>query len=162
MAPHIQTLPDFGFSLEQIELIRPRLDVPQFVYVSGPAGGGKTRAALLLAWTFFQNRGRPFRTDGQDMTLDQIRQAAREHNTGILFHDMAASQDYYKAGFCLDCRMVALGIAFDGPAKAVHAHVYLLSYLPGLSVRHDVVVIGVERDEDDPEGGRHKIDLFTH
>lgn len=154
-----QSLSDFGFTRQQVEIIGNRLELPQFVYVCGPAGGGKTRAALMIAWTFFQNLGRPFRTDGQDMSLEQIRQAAREHNSGILFHDMAARQDYLKAGYCLDCRMVALGIAFDGPPQASYAHALLLGYLPNLAIRSDVMVIGVDRDEEDPEG-RHKIDLL--
>jgi hypothetical protein len=155
-----QTMPSFGFSAPQIETLRQRLSVPQFVYVCGPAGGGKTRAALLVAWTFFHSLGRPFRNDGQDMTTEQIRQAARDHNAGTLFNDMAAVQDYMKAGFCLDCRMVALGLAFDGPAKANHAHAYLLAYLPSLATRSDVTVIGVERDNE-AEEERYTVDLLT-
>lgn len=95
------------------------------------------------------------------MTSEDIRKAAQEHNAGILFHDMAAPQDYARAGYCLDCRMVALGIAFDGPAKAAHAHAYLLAFLPGLSTRQDVTVVGVDRDPDSEDEAKHKIDLYT-
>lgn len=154
-----QSLPDFGFTLSQVEILRQRLSVPQFVYVSGPAGGGKTKAALMLAWSFFQAENRPFRVDGQDMTAAQIREAAQAHNAGILFHDMAASQDYMKAGYCLDCRMVAIGTAFDGPAVASHAHAYLLAFLPALSTRDDVLVLAVERDED-ADVERYRVDML--
>jgi len=155
-----QSLPDFGFTTPQLEILRQRLSVPQFVYVSGPAGGGKTTAALLLAWAYFQAANRPFRADGQDMTTAQILEAARVHNAGILFNDLAAPQDYMKAGYCLDCRMVAVGIAFDGPAIARQAHAYLLAYLPGLAARDDVTILGVELDEDS-EIERYRIDLQT-
>jgi hypothetical protein len=155
-----QSLPDFGFSSAQLEILRQRLSVPQFVYVSGPAGGGKTTAALMLAWAYFQAGKRPFRTDGQDMTTAQIKDAAKAHNAGILFNDLAAPQDYMKAGYCLDCRMVAIGIAFDGPAHARAAHAYLLSWLPGLAARDDVTILAVEQDET-ADIERYRIDLQT-
>src|SRR3546814_7564114 len=81
----------------------------------------------MLAWAYFQTANRPFRTDGQDMTTAQILEAAKGHNAAILFNDLAAPQDYMKAGYCLDCRMVSIGIAFDGPAIARQAHAYLLA-----------------------------------
>src|SRR3546814_1418612 len=109
-------------SSDLLEILHQRLSVPQFVYVSGPAGGGKTTAALMLAWAYFQTANRPFRTDGQDMTTAQILEAAKDHNAAILFNDLAAQQDYMKAGYCLDCRMVSIGITFDAPAIDRQAH----------------------------------------
>ncbi|WP_300304724.1 hypothetical protein [Ferrovibrio sp.] len=156
-----RSLTDFGFSIPQLQILRDRLSVPQFVYFSGPAGGGKTKASLMVAWTYFQAFNRPLRIDGQDMTTDQIRQAAKEHNAGILFNDMASVHDYMKAGYCLDCRMVALGTAFDGPAKAGHAYAYLLAHLPTLATRNDVTVIAVGPDDEDPDNHRHSIDFHT-
>lgn len=156
-----RSLTDFGFSIAQLQTLRERLSVPQFVYFSGPAGGGKTKAALMVAWTYFQALNRPIRFDGQDITTDQIRQAAKEHNYAILFNDMASVHDYMKAGYCLDCRMIALGIAFDGPASAAQAHAYLLAYLPGLATRNDVTVIAVGRDSEDPDNPIHNVDLYA-
>jgi energy-coupling factor transporter ATP-binding protein EcfA2 len=153
-----QSLPDFGFSIEQVRQLQLRLTTPQFVYISGPAGGGKTKAALLLAWTFFQAYRRPFRIDGQDMTTAQIRQAALDKNTGILFHDLASPHDYLKAGYCLNCHMTAIAIAFDGLPNAAYAHAYLLSQLPDLTTREDIVILGIERD-DQSEMERYKVDL---
>ncbi|WP_341703725.1 ATP-binding protein [Ferrovibrio sp.] len=155
-----ESLPDFGFTRQQLEILHPRLQVPQFVYVSGPAGGGKTTAALMLAWAYFQRVNRPFRADGQDMTTTQVREAATAHTAGILFNDMAAPQDYMKAGYCLDCRMVSFAIAFDGPAIARQAYAYLLAYLPGLASRDDVTVIAVEEDPE-AEVERYRVDLLT-
>lgn len=155
-----QSLPDFGFTTTQLEILRQRLSVPQFVYVSGPAGGGKTTAALMLAWAYFQTANRPFRTDGQDMTTAQILEAAKNHNAAILFNDLAAPQDYMKAGYCLDCRMVSIGIAFDGPAVARQAHAYLLGWLPALGARDDVTILAVEQDEDS-DIERYRIDMLT-
>ncbi len=155
---NFQSLPDFGFTPLQVQTLQHRLAAPQFLYVSGPAGGGKTKAALLLAWTFFQAYRRPFRIDGQDMTTAQIREAAVGGNAGILFHDLASAHDYLKAGYCLDCRMTAIGIAFDGPSQASHANAYLMAQLPALTTRSDVTVIGVERDHDS-EIERYRIDL---
>lgn len=132
---------------------------PQFLYISGPAGGGKTKAALLLAWTFFQAYRRPFRIDGQDMTTAQIRQAAIDQTAGILFHDLASAHDYLKAGYCFDCHMTAIGIAFDGLPNATYAHAYLLSHLPALAGREDVTVIGIDR-VDDSDIERYKADIF--
>ena len=152
------SLSDFGFTPLQVQTLQHRLGAPQFLYVSGPAGSGKTKAALLLAWTFFQAYHRPFRIDGQDMTTAQIRQAATEQNAGILFHDLASTHDYMKAGYCLDCHMTAIGIAFDGPSDASHANAYLMAQLPALTTRDDVAVIGVERD-DDSQTERYRIDL---
>lgn len=154
-----QSLPDFGFTNTQLEILRQRLSTPQFVYVSGPAGGGKTTAALMLAWAFFQAAERPFRTDGQDMSTAQIREAAKAHTAGILFNDLAASQDYIKAGYCLDCRMTSIGIPFDGPANARHAQIYLLSWLPALAARDDVIILAVEQDETS-EIERYRIDML--
>jgi energy-coupling factor transporter ATP-binding protein EcfA2 len=153
-----QSLPDFGFTIEQVRQLQLRLTTPQFVYISGPAGGGKTKAALLLAWTFFQAYRRPLRIDGQDMTTAQIRQAALEKTAAILFHDLASPHDYLKAGYCLNCHMTALGIAFDGLPIASYAHAYLLAQLPDLTTREDLVIIGVERDETS-EIERYKIDM---
>lgn len=154
-----QSLPDFGFTPLQVQTLQQRLRAPQFLYISGPAGGGKTKAAMLLAWTFFQAYRRPFRIDGQDMTTTQIRQAAIEQNAGILFHDLASSHDYMKAGYCTACHMTTVGIAFDGPSSAAHAHAALMARLPDLTARDNVIVIGVERDEDSTEIERYKIDL---
>lgn len=156
---HFQSLPDFGFSFDQVRQLQSRLARPQFVFISGPAGGGKTKAALLLAWTFFQAYRRPFRIDGQDMTTAQIRQAALDKTTGILFHDLASAHDYLKAGYCFDCRMTAIGIAFDGLPTAVYAHAQLLAQLPGLAAREDVTVIGIDRDHDS-ETERYKVDMY--
>src|SRR3546814_12240680 len=64
----------------QLEILRQRLSVPQFVYVSGPAGGGKSTAALMLAWAYFQTANPPFRPDGKDMTSAQTLEAAKGHN----------------------------------------------------------------------------------
>jgi energy-coupling factor transporter ATP-binding protein EcfA2 len=159
MSQHtFHSLPDFGFTQLQVQTLQHRLVTPQFLYISGPAGGGKTKAALLLAWTFFQAYRRPFRIDGQDMTTAQIRQAAIEKNAGILFHDLASTHDYMKAGYCLDCHMTAIGIAFDGPSAAGHAHAHLVARLPALTTRDDVTVVGVERDEDS-DIERYRIDL---
>jgi hypothetical protein len=159
MSQHnFQSLPDFGFSIDQVRQLQARIARPHFLFISGPAGGGKTKAALLLAWTFFQAYRRPFRIDGQDMTTAQIRQAAIEKTAGILFHDLASAHDHLKAGYCFDCHMTAIGIAFDGVANAAHAHANLLSQLPALATREDVAVIGIERaDEDGLE--RYKVDL---
>ena len=155
---HFQSLPDFGFSFEQVRQLQARMTRPQFLYISGPAGGGKTKAALLLAWTFFQAYHRPFRIDGQDMTTAQIRQAAIDRTAGILFHDLASAHDYLKAGYCFDCHMTEIGIAFDGLPNAVYAHTQLLAQLTGLAAREDVTVIGIERaDEDGVE--RYKADM---
>lgn len=155
---NFQSLPDFGFSLEQVRMLQQRLTRPQFVYISGPAGGGKTKAALLLAWTFFQAYRRPFRIDGQDMTTAQIREAALQKTAGILFHDLASAHDYLKAGYCFDCHMTAIGIAFDGLPNAAYAHARLVSQLPALATRDDITVIGIDRaDEDGIE--RYKADL---
>jgi hypothetical protein len=159
MSQHtLQSLPDFGFSIDQIRLLQSRLARPQFVFISGPAGGGKTKAALLLAWTFFQAYHRPLRIDGQDMTTAQIRQAAIDRTAGILFHDLASVHDYMKAGYCFDCHMTAIGIAFDGLPNAIYAHAYLLAQLPALTAREDVTVIGVDRI-DDGETERYKVDM---
>ncbi len=144
---NFQSLPDFGFSFDQVRLLQARMARPQFLFISGPAGGGKTKAALLLAWTFFQAYRRPFRIDGQDMTTAQIRQAAIEKTAGILFHDLASPHDYLKAGYCFDCHMTAISIAFDGPPQAVHAHAHLMVRLPALTTRNDVTVIGIDRVE---------------
>lgn len=153
-----QSLPDFGFSIDQVRQLQARMARSHFIYISGPAGGGKTKAALLLAWTFFQAYRRPFRIDGQDMTTAQIRQAAIDRTTGILFHDLASAHDYLKAGYCFDCHMTAIGIAFDGLPTASYAHAHLISQLPGLATREDVVVIGIDRaDEDGIE--RYKVDM---
>ncbi|WP_374300032.1 hypothetical protein [Ferrovibrio sp.] len=156
-----RSLTDFGFSAPQLQILRERLAVPQFVYFSGPAGGGKTKAALMVAWTYFQALNRPLRIDGQDMTTDQIRQAAKEHNAGILFNDMASVHDYMKAGYCLDCRMIALGIAFDGPAIAAQAHAYLLAYLPGLAIRNDVTVIAVGPGNEETGFSAYSVDFYV-
>ena len=153
-----QSLPDFGFTTTQLEILHQRLSVPQFVFVSGPAGGGKTTAALMLAWAYFQAASRPFRADGQDMSTAQIREAAAGHNAGILFNDLAAPQDYMKAAYCFDCRMVAIGTPFDGPASARAAHAYLLSWLPALAARDDVTILAVEQDETS-EIERYRIDM---
>jgi hypothetical protein len=155
------SLPDFGFTPAQVQTLQQRLRLPQFLYISGPAGGGKTKAAMLLAWTFFQAYRRPFRIDGQDMTTAQIRQAAIEKNAGILFHDMASAHDYIKAGYCADCHMTAIGLAFDGPASAPHAHAYLMALLPALTNRDNVTVLGIERDEESTEIERYKVDLHV-
>lgn len=151
----------FGFTDLHVQTLAVRLAVPQFVYVSGPAGGGKTKAALMVALAYFQAINRPYRIDGQDMTTAQIRQAAAERNTGIVFHDMASPHDYMRAGYCVDCRMIAIGIAFDGPANAEAAYAHLLGHLPTLVMRQDVTVIGVDRTVDDAEVERYKIDLYT-
>lgn len=156
-----RSLTDFGFSAPQLQILRERLTVPQFVYFSGPAGGGKTKAALMVAWTYFQALNRALRIDGQDMTTEQIRQAAKEHNTGILFNDMASVHDYMKAGYCLDCRMIALGIAFDGPAIAAQAHAYLLAYLPGLAIRNDVTVIAVGPGDEEVGSPAYSVDFYV-
>lgn len=153
----LQSLPDFGFSFDQVRQLQARMARPQFLFISGPAGGGKTKAALLLAWTFFQAYHRPFRIDGQDMTTAQIRQAAIDRTAGILFHDLASAHDYLKAGYCFDCHMTAIGIAFDGLPNATYAHAQLLAQLPGLAAREDVTVIGVDRA--DGEAERYKVDL---
>lgn len=155
---NFQSLPDFGFSFEQIRQLQARMARPQFLYISGPAGGGKTKAALLLAWTFFQAYRRPFRVDGQDMTTTQIRQAALEGTHGILFHDLASPHDYLKAGYCFDCHMTAIGIAFDGLPNAAYAHSYLLVQLPALATRVDVTVIGIDR-VNDSETERYMVDM---
>ncbi len=155
---NFQSLPDFGFNIDQVRQLQARMARPNFLFISGPAGGGKTKAALLLAWTFFQAYRRPFRIDGQDMTTAQIRQAAIEKTAGILFHDLASAHDFLKAGYCFDCHMTAIGIAFDGPPNATYAHANLLAQLPGLATREDVTVIGIERaDEDGLE--RYRADL---
>ena len=155
---NFQSLPDFGFNFDQVRQLQARMLRPQFLYISGPAGGGKTKAALLLAWTFFQAYRRPFRIDGQDMTTAQIRQAAIEKTAGILFHDLASPHDYLKAGYCFDCHMTAIGIAFDGLPNATHAHATLLTQLPALATREDIAVIGIDRaDEDGVE--RYKADI---
>lgn len=153
-----QSLPDFGFSIDQVRQLQSRLARPQFLFLSGPAGGGKTKAALLLAWTFFQAYRRPFRIDGQDMTTAQIRQAAIDRTAGILFHDLASAHDYMKAGYCFDCHMTAIGIAFDGLPNAVYAHAHLLGQLPTLTAREDVTVIGIDRI-DDGETERYTVDM---
>lgn len=145
---NFQSLPDFGFTFEQVRQLQARMARPQFLFISGPAGGGKTKAALLLAWTFFQAYRRPFRIDGQDMTTAQIRQAAIDRTAGILFHDLASAHDYLKAGYCFDCHMTAIGVAFDGLPNAVYAHAQLLAQLPALAGREDVTVIGIDRAED--------------
>ncbi len=155
-----QPLLAFGLTVPQLEILRQRLNVPQLVYVCGPAGGGKTRLALLIAWTYFQAYQRPFRMDGADMTDDQIRQSVKDRNCGILFNDMAVVRDYARAELCLKSHMVALGVAFDGPANASQAQDYLHAHLPNLATRDDVTVIGVGRDGDSATG-RSKIDLMT-
>jgi energy-coupling factor transporter ATP-binding protein EcfA2 len=155
------SLAAFGFSDQHIAMLRYRLSVPQFVYISGPAGGGKTKVGLMLALAFFQAYQRPFRTDGQDMTTAQIMQAAKEHNTGIVFNDLASPHDYMRAGYCVDCRMVALGIAFDGPSRGEAAYAQLLTYLPSLAIRQDVIVVGVERGEIEGGAEQYRIDLYT-
>src|SRR3546814_12999716 len=80
------------------------------------------------------------------MTTAQILEAAKGHNAAILFNDLAAPQDYMKAGYCLDCRMVSIGIAFDGPAIARQAHAYLLAWLPALRARAAVTILAVEQE----------------
>lgn len=155
---NFQSLPDFGFSIDQVRQLQARMVRPQFLFISGPAGGGKTKAALLLAWTFFQAYRRPFRIDGQDMTTAQIRQAAIDKTAGILFHDLASAHDYLKAGYCFDCHMTAIGIAFDGLPNAGYAHAHLLARLPALTTREDVTVIGIDRVEDS-DTERYKVDM---
>lgn len=155
-----QPLLAFGLTVPQLEMLRQRLNVPQLVYVCGPAGGGKTRLALLIAWTYFQAYNRPFRMDGADMTEDQIRQSVKDRNCGILFNDMAVVRDYAKAELCLKSHMVALGVPFDGPATASQAQDYLHAHLPDMAARGDVTVIGVGRDGDSATG-RSRIDFLT-
>jgi len=162
MSQHVYNpLAAFGFSDQQIALLRHRTSIPQLIYVSGPAGSGKTKVGLMLALTFFQAYKRPFRTDGQDLTTAQIQQMAKEHNHCIVFNDLASPHDYMRAGYCVDCRMVGLGIAFDGPSRAEAAYAQLLGYLPSLAIRQDVTVIGVDRDEAEPGAERYRIDLYT-
>lgn len=151
-------LATYGFSEEHVGILRIRLAMPQFVFVSGPAGAGKTKVALAVTMSFFQAYNRPFRVDGQDMTTAQILQAAKEHNAGIVFNDMASAHDYMRAGYCVDCRMIAIGIPFDGPAQSEAAYAQLLSQLPGLAIRQDVTVIGVDRD---PDTENYRIDFYT-
>lgn len=157
---NFQSLPDFGFTIPQVQIIHQRLAAgAQFVYISGPAGGGKTKAAMLLAWTFFQAYRRPFRIDGQDMTTAQIRQAAIDKTAGILFNDLASAHDYMKANYCFDCHMTAMSTVFNGPSKASHANAYLLAALPALTARNNsVITLGIERDEDSEEE-RYKVDI---
>jgi hypothetical protein len=150
----------FGFSSQQINTLRVRLAVPQFVYVSGPAGGGKTKIALLLAVHFFQAYKRPIKLEGQDLGTAQILQAAREQTVGVLFNDLASPHDYMRAGYCVDCRMIAVGVAIDGPSRADAAYAQLLSRLPAFAMRQDVTVIGVEREEADGVESWH-IDMHT-
>lgn len=157
---NFQSLPDFGFSLEQVRQLQLRLTRPQLIYISGPAGGGKTKAALLLAWTFFQAYRRPFRIDGQDMTTAQIRQVALEKTAGILFHDLASAHDYLKAGYCFDCHMTAIGIAFDGLSDTMYAHAHLLAQLPAMATRDDIIVIGIDRVQDS-DLEQYKVDMHV-
>lgn len=156
-----QPLLEFGLSVPQLEILRQRLNVPQLVYVCGPAGGGKTRLALLIAWTYFQAYKRPFRTDGADMSDDQIRQSARDRNCGILFSDLAVVTDYAKLGLCVNSHMVGVGVPFDGPSTAAQAKDYLFAHLPGFSSRGDVTIIGVARDENTILAQQYRIDLVT-
>lgn len=155
-----QPLLEFGLTVPQLEMLRQRLNVPQFVYVCGPAGGGKTRLALLIAWTYFQAYKRPFRMDGAQMSEDQIRQSVKDKNCGILFNDMAIVKDYTKAALCLKTNMVALGVAFDGPASAAQAQDYLHAHLPDFAARGDVMVIGVGRGGD-AATGRSRIEFLV-
>jgi ABC-type uncharacterized transport system YnjBCD ATPase subunit len=155
-----QPLLEFGLTVPQLETLRQRLNVPQIVYVCGPAGGGKTRLALLIAWTYFQAYKRPFRMDGAEMNDDQIKQSAKARNCGILFNDMTAVQDYAKAELCLKNNMVAIGVPFDGPAGANQAKEYLQAFLPAVTSRSDVTIIGVGRPGDAARG-RSQIDLLT-
>lgn len=152
---------DFGVTVPQLEILRQRMNVPQLVYVCGPAGGGKTRLAMLIAWTYFQAHKRPFRMDGADMSHEQIRQSAREKNCGILFNDLAVAPDYFKAGLCVDSHMVALGVPFDGPPAAEQARDYLFAYLPKFAIRSDVTVLAVARDENTVLAQKYRIDLLT-
>lgn len=155
-----QPLLAFGLTVPQLETLRQRLNVPQLVYVCGPAGGGKTRLALLIAWTYFQAYNRPFRMDGAEMTEDQIRLSVKDRNCGILFNDMAVVRDYAKAELCLKSHMVAVGVPFDGPATASQAQDYLHAHLPNMAAREDVTIIGVGRDGDSATG-RSRIDFLT-
>ena len=152
---------DFGLTVPQLEILRQRMNVPQMVYVCGPAGGGKTRLAMLIAWTYFQAHKRPFRMDGAEMSDEQIRQSARERNCGILFNDLTAVPDYAKAGVCVDSHMVALGVPFDGPPVAWQAREYLLAYLPKFATRKDVTILAVARDENTVLAQKYRIDLLT-
>lgn len=162
MSQHVYNpLAGFGFSDQQVALLRQRTSVPQLIYVSGPAGGGKTKIGLMLALTFFQAYKRPFRTDGQDITTEQIKQAAKDHNHCIVFNDLASPHDYMRLGYCIDCRMVGIGIAFDGPPRAESAYAQLLAFMPSLAIRQDVTVIGVERIDDGSDAEQYRIDLYT-
>lgn len=138
-----QPLLEFGLTVPQLETLRQRMNVPQMVYVCGPAGSGKTRLAMLIAWSYFQAHKRPFRMDGAEMSDEQIRQSARERNCGILFNDLAVVADYAKAGTCVDSHMVAVGVPFDGPGNASQARDYLFAHLPAFATRSDVTIIGV-------------------
>lgn len=162
MSQHVYNpLAAFGFSDQQIALLRYRTSVPQLIYVSGPAGGGKTKIGLMMALTFFQAYQRPFRTDGQDITTEQIKQAAKEHNHCIVFNDLASPHDYMRLGYTVDCRMVGLGIAFDGPSRADAAYAQLLGHLPTLAIRQDVTVVGVERVDTEDGSEQYRIDLYN-
>ncbi|HLT78951.1 MAG TPA: hypothetical protein VKZ87_16325 [Ferrovibrio sp.] len=147
--------------MPQLEILRQRMNVPQMVYVCGPAGGGKTRLAMLIAWTYFQAHKRPFRMDGADMSPDQIRQSAREKNCGILFNDLSAAPQYAKAALCVDSHMVALGVPFDGPGTAAQAREFLYAYLPKFALRRDLTVLAVARSEAALGRQQAKVDLLT-
>lgn len=152
---------DFGVTVPQLETLRQRMNVPQLVYVCGPAGGGKTRLAMLIAWTYFQAHKRPFRMDGADMSDDQIRKSAGDRTCGILFNDLAATADYAKAGLCVDSHMVALGVPLDGPGTAKQARDFLFAHLPKFANRNDVTVLAVARDENTILAQKYRIDLLT-
>lgn len=149
------SLADFGFNPADVQELQRRLVYPCVVFVSGPAGGGKSPCATMIGWFLFQGVNRPFRIDGAQMTPEQVRELAVQRNHGILFHDVTTQADLAKVAYCADCRMVAIANAVVGEAKAGAAHQALMRFNPAFAMRKDLIIIGVEPNLEAPEERYH-------
>lgn len=152
-----KSMVDFGFSQADAAALSQRLKFSHIVFIAGPPGGGKLACASLIGWFNFQGLRRPFRTDGREMSPEQVREAAKQGTHGILFHDIATQADLAKVAYCADCRMVSIASSVIAEPKVKDIAQILHFFNATVSARKDLILIGVEPDPASPEE-RYKVE----
>jgi len=151
------SLVDFGFKPDDASQLTQRLKYSHVVFIAGPPGGGKTACATMIGWFLFQGVKRPFRADGAQLTNEQVREAARAGTHGIFFNEVATQADLVKVAYASDCHMVSLATSVIAEPKVPQIYQILNFFNPKVAARKNIILIGVEQDENAPEE-RYKVD----